>query len=476
MNDSSMNWRSRLRGTWRGSQRIAVAALALVIVAAGSWALGSMRQARPEPRGQAPPDDAGAATGPESMAGMSTGTMSMESGSSGGGSVHLSASQIRNFGITYDTVGVRPLTARLRTVGMVVVDETRFSQVAPRFDGYVERLYVEATGQQVRRGQPLMDVYSPELLAAEQELLVAADLDRSSRGSAIAGVPASSPKLATAAKRRLELLGISDAQIAEILRTGKPKRALTLYAPATGIVLQKNVVQGQAIQAGQTLYTIANLSQVWVEAQLREQDAGSIDVGAMASVRLAVFPGRPMIGRVAYLYPTLERQARTVTARIVIPNPERVLKPGMYATVALSTTARSALSVPASAVVRTDDRSIVFVDMGNGELMPHDVVVGRVAGEYAELLSGVDRGKRVVTSAQFLLYSESKIAEVMKSMIGQMGTAERGDMWNMPGMDMSGQQGGLPSPSRDSRGEGTNDKGAGMKGMKMPPPSAAPRR
>jgi Cu(I)/Ag(I) efflux system membrane fusion protein len=473
MNDSPMSWRSRLRGVSRGRQRITVA-LALVLVAGASWMLACKQESRAEARGRGGESKAGVATGSDSMPGMDVGRTSTRSGDSGRGSVHLSASQIREFGITYDTVGVRPFSAQLRTVGTVVVDETKLSQIAPRFDGYVDRLYVEATGQQVRRGQPLMDVYSPELLAAEQELLVAGNLERSLGESAIPGVPTSSPELVTAAKHRLELWGISDAQIAEILRTGKATRTLTLHAPTTGIVLQKNVVQGQAIQAGQTLYTIADLSDVWIEAQLREQDAGSVEVGAKATAQLASFPGRPVSGRVAYVYPTIEAQARTATARIVIPNPEGLLKPGMYATVALSTPSRSALSVPASAVLNTGDRSIVFVDMGKGELMPHDVVVGRVAGEYAEVLSGVERGQRVVTSAQFLLDSESNLAEVMRSMIGQIGATDTGDMQNMPGMDMSGQQGGMPSPRGDSAG--MNDKGADVKGMKAPPSPATPRR
>ena len=440
MSDSSTNPRSKFRLGSSFTRRAVVVSVALLLVAVATWALASTRRAGPGSRSQAGPDNGGASGGSEPMAGMDMSTTAMGSGGSGDGSVHLSASQIREFGITFDTVGVRPLTAQVRTVGTVVVDETRLSEVSPRFDGYVERLYVEATGQEVRRGEPLMDVYSPELLAAEQELLVAGNLERSLGKSAIPGVPASSPDLVTAAKRRLELWGISDAQIAEIIQTGKAKRALTLYAPTTGIVLQKNVVQGQAIQAGQTIYKIADLSDVWVEVQLREQDAGTIRTGSAATVNLAAFPGRPLRGHVAYVYPTLEAQARTVTARIVLPNPERLLKPGMYATVTLSTASTSALSVSASAVVNTVDRSIVFVDMGRGELMPHDVVIGRVAGEYAEVLSGLEPGQRVVTSAQFLLDSESNLAEVMKSMIGQMGTTDTGTgeapMKDMPGMTM----------------------------------------
>lgn len=442
MSDFFTRLRSKARAATRATRLSAVAAFVFILVAGAAWALASTTRDPDGVRGQPAPGSGSAAQGGlESMAGMDPDNMATMKDGSGNGSVQLSASQIREFGITYGTVSVRPLAALLRTVGTVVVDETKLSQFAPRFDGYVERLHVEATGQQVQRGQPLMDVYSPELLAAEQELLVADNLERSLGQSDIPGLPASSPQLVTSARRRLELWGISDAQIEEVLRTGRPKRALTLHATASGIVLQKNVVQGQAIQAGQTLYTIADLSDVWVEVQLREQDAGSVIAGSAATVNLVAFPGRPLAGRVAYVYPTLEAQARTVTARVVIPNPRRILKPGMYATVTLSAPSTPELSVPASAVVNTGDRSVVFVDMGKGKLMPHDVVIGRVAGEYAEVLSGLEQGQRVVTSAQFLLDSESNLGEVMKSMIGQLGTADMGTSGgpakDMPGMTMS---------------------------------------
>ncbi|HEX7942190.1 MAG TPA: efflux RND transporter periplasmic adaptor subunit, partial [Gemmatimonadaceae bacterium] len=297
--------------------------------------------------------------------------------------VHLTANQIRQFGITFGTAEMRPLESRVRTVGTVTVDETGLAQVVPRFGGFVERLHVDATGQPVRRGQPLMDVYSPELLAAEQELLVARNLERSIGESTVPGVPAGTPDLVAAAKRRLQLWDISEAQIEAILRTGEPRRTLTLYAPASGIVLEKNVVRGQAIQSGQMLYTIASLDDVWVEAALREQDAGAVRIGSAASVALAAFPGRPVRGRVTYIYPTLDSTARTIRARIEVPNPDGRLKPGMYATVELTTPTRTALAVPASAVVNTGERAVVFVDLGSGELAPREVVVGRVEGDYA---------------------------------------------------------------------------------------------
>lgn len=387
------------------------------------------------------------------------------------GNVQLTANQIRQFGVTFGGVEERTLRNTVRTVGTVAVDETKLSEVAPRFGGYVERLYVDATGQRIRKDQPLMDIYSPELVAAEQELFVAAKLQQSIGKSRVPGVPAPSTDLVAAARRRFALWDISDAQIDEILRSGRVQRTLTLHAPASGVVLEKNVVQGQAIQPGETLYRIANLGTVWIDVALREQDAGAVREGSRAVVELASYPGQPMDGRVAYVYPTLDSTARTVRARIEAPNSDGRLKPGMYATVTLTTPARRALAVPASSVLNTGERTLVFMDMGGGSLMPMDVVTGRTSGAYTEILSGLEPGQRVVTSAQYLLDSESNLAEVMKSMIGQMNTSDmksNGEMEGMPGMDMSGKQGGM-SPPMSNEGAEMNDKGAAMKGMSMPP-------
>jgi multidrug efflux pump subunit AcrA (membrane-fusion protein) len=391
--------------------------------------------------GQAPGEVAGGK-------GMDMGGMDM----SGDGTVQLTADQIRQFGVTFGGVEMRTLTAEVRTVGIVNFDETRMARIAPKFDGFVERLYVNITGQPVRRGQPLLEIYSPELVSAQEELLLAARLDRSLGESAVPGVPAGSPDLLAAARRRLRLWDISEGQIEDILLTGKVRRTLTLYAPVSGIVTERNVLQGQAVRAGENLYTIADLSEVWVEAELREQDAGSVREGSPATVELNAFPGRPLQGRVAYVYPTLQEQARTLKARIVISNPGGRIKPGMYANIRLSAPGRSALTAPTSAVVNTGVRTMVFMDMGDGKLMPMDVETGRVAGEFTEILSGLEPGQRVVTSAQFLLDSESNLGEVMKGMIGMGGSAGK----DMEGMDMSGGPGEMET------------KGADMKGMPMP--------
>ncbi|HET9796826.1 MAG TPA: efflux RND transporter periplasmic adaptor subunit [Gemmatimonadaceae bacterium] len=364
------------------------------------------------------------------------------SGTARGGTLTLTASQRRQFGVTFGTAEMRTLTSDTRATGIVTVDETRVTQVAPKFGGFVERLYVNATGQRVGRGQPLLEVYSPELVAAQQELLAAGQLEREIGRSAVPGVPGSTSDLVAAAKRRLQLWDISNAQIAEVLRTGRPRRALTLFSPASGVVLEKRVVQGQAIAAGESLYTIADLSGVWIDVQLRGIDAEAVRPGTAAEIQLAGLPGPWRIGRVSYVYPTIDTTSRALRARVVVANADGALKPGMYATVRLSTPRRSALTVPSAAVLRGGDRDVVFVDVGDGSLLPREVEIGGSAGALTEILGGLEPGQRVVTSAQFLLDSESNLGEVMKSMIAQMPAG---------------------------------DNGAGMRGMPTSPTAPAPR-
>lgn len=362
---------------------------------------------------------------------------------SGDGSVRLTANQLREFGVTFGTADVRTLQNQIRTTGVVTFDETRIAQVVPRFAGFVERLYVDFTGQPVRRGQPLLDIYSPELVAAQEELLIARRLERTMDQSGVPGVPAGSSNLLDAAIRRLRLWDISEAQIQDILQRGEVRRTLTLHAPATGVVIEKMVVAGQAVQSGEKLYVIADLTEVWVEAELRESDAGSVREGSGATLEFAAFPGRPREGRVEYVYPTLQDASRTISARIALANPNGRIKPGMYATVRFVSPGLSTLSVPAAAVIRTGERSVVFVDMGGGRLMPQDIETGQIGEQFVEVLSGLEPGQRVVTSAQFLIESESNIGEVMKAMMG-MG----GDMGDMEGMDM----GGMDMRSMDAKG------------------------
>ncbi len=385
---------------------IALASLSVTLLIAAGWVIARSR--RHAPASARSPQRIGA----DAMPGMDM---------TGKGSVRLTATQLRQLGVTFDVASVRALTSDARATGVVTFDETRTTQVALKFGGFAERLYVNATGQAVRKGQPLLEVYSPDLISAQQELLVAAQLQRDVGPGGVpdsSGVEGSS-SLADATKRRLRLWDVSDNQIDDVLRSGHVRRTITLYVPSSGVIAEKRVVQGQSIVAGEPLYTIADLSQLWLEIQLREADAAMIRIGTIADVELAAAPGRTLRGIVSFVFPTVDSMSRTVRARVVVPNADHLLKPGMYASVRLSTPARSALTVPTSAVLRTGERDLVFVDMGAGELMPQEVRLGRTGGQYSEILAGLAPGQRVVTSPQFLLDSEANLGEVMSGMMAQ---------------------------------------------------------
>jgi Cu(I)/Ag(I) efflux system membrane fusion protein len=408
----------------------------------------TFRHKTPPPPGSLPAGGAtsrAAAGQTDAMAGM---------GSDSAGSVVLTPQQISQLGVSFGTVALRPLSNEVRTVGTVVVNETRVAKVTPKFSGYVEKLYVNFVGQRVKRGEPLAAIFSPDLVAAEQELLVSARLSHTLGASTIPGVPGNTTDLLVAAKERLRLWDVSDEQINTVLASGSPMRTVSISSPASGFVMDKKVVQGQSIQAGEELYTIADLSDVWVEAQLREEDAGRVSLGATATLDFTSYPGRPFTGRVTYIDPMLGEQARTVKARITVLNTDARLKPGMYATVVLNSSTQSALTVPRSAVVQTGERALVFVDLGSGKLNAQTVRLGRTGGDYVEVLSGLASGQRVVTSAQFLIDSESNVAEVMRSMIG------------VPG------QGGATSKMTPGAKDALDAKGADMRGMPAISPPA----
>src|SRR5258708_8984862 len=337
-------------------------ALAGVLLAGIVWAMVASRRNE-----SIPPVARAKSSSASAMSGMSGMDMANN------GSAKLTAGQIRQFGVTFGTVDVRRLVTTARTTGIVAIDETRLVQVAPKFGGFVERLHANATGQPVRRGQALLDVFSPDLLAAQHELLLASQLQRELGRGAVPGVPGTGNDLVAAAKRRLRLWDVTEAQIDEVIRTGQPRRTLTLYAPAGGVVIGKQVVDGQSIMSGQPLYTIADLSAVWIDIQLREADAAAVRTGTAADIQITGLVGHPLKGRVAYVHPTPGSTSQRIRARVEVANTGGLFKPGMYATVQLITPTRTALTVPNSAVLRTGERNVVFVDMGGGSLMPHHV-------------------------------------------------------------------------------------------------------
>jgi Cu(I)/Ag(I) efflux system membrane fusion protein/cobalt-zinc-cadmium efflux system membrane fusion protein len=395
-------------------QRLIVVGSLGVLALIGVWAAAA--------RDRKPTSDAALRANRTAATGSMADMPGMNMGSDG--SVQVTAAQIRQFGITFGFVEERTMSSTLRATGAIVTPENRIVTVTTKVSGYVERLFVNSTGVPVSRGQPLFELYSPEIVAAQEELLLARRSDRVIGGSAVPGIPNASSDLLGSARRRLALLDVPEALIDDVLRTGRVHRTMTVFAPASGVVTEKAVVQGQGVNAGMMLFTLADLSAVWVEVEVREGDAGSLRAGQGVDVEVTGLPGRAFKGRIELIQPTVDAAARTVRARVAVSNPGMLLKPGMYATVNVLIPSRRTLTVPASAVISTGTRSLVFVDMGGGRLMPHDVEIGAATGEYTEVLSGLEPGQRVVTSAQFLLESESNIAEVMKSMMGQTGSSD----------------------------------------------------
>ncbi|HEV2131049.1 MAG TPA: efflux RND transporter periplasmic adaptor subunit, partial [Longimicrobiaceae bacterium] len=331
------------------------------------------------------------------MEGMEMGGMEMSGMQMGDGTVRIDPQMVRSLGITLATAELGPVRREIRTTGNVTFDETRLSTISPKFGGFVERLYVDFTGQAVRRGQPLLEIYSPELVSAQEELLAAARLERQLAQSAAPGVAERSGGLVEAARRRLLLWDISPAQIQQIERTGQVRRTLTLHAPFTGFVVEKNVQQGQSVQPGEALYRLADLAQVWVEADVYEQDLRFVRLGEPVSVEIAAYPAERFTGRVSYIYPEVRPDTRTARVRIQLANPGGRIKPGMFAMVQLDAPeAERALLVPRDAVMRTGTRDIVFVEQSPGTYELREVRVGSEVNGNVQIVSGLLAGERVV--------------------------------------------------------------------------------
>ncbi len=347
--------------------------------------------------------------------------------------VVLDAEAAQRIGVTLATVEERVLPVFVRTVGTVTYDETTLATVNPKIDGWVERLFVDFTGAPVREGDPLMEVYSPALVSAQEELLLAVRLALDAGEGRAAD---NARQLLEASRRRLAYWDIPEDEIQRIEESGVPSKTLTLRSPASGIVVEKNVVEGDRIMPGMTMYRIADLSRVWVEADVFEKDLGLVGVGQGALVSFESFPGRTFPGRIAYVYPTVSLQSRTGSIRIELENAALDFKPGMYAQVNLEALPSAAcLVVPRSAVILTGERALVFVSGPDGALRPREVTPGRTSGRFMELLDGVDPGERVVSSAAFLVDAESNLGTMTGGL--EMETTEDEGMAGMEGMDHS---------------------------------------
>lgn len=311
-------------------------------------------------------------------------------------------------GVRVGSVTEAPLQRTLRAVGRVAYDESKLTDVTLKVRGWITRLLVNETGQRVRQGQPLFQLYSPDLFSAQQDFLLA----RGGSGGAASG--AASPLLAQSARQRLHLLGLGDAEIDALERRGTPSESVPFPSPASGFVIEKAVVEGAAAEAGMRLYRIASLDSVWVEAELYEADLARVRAGERATVTLDYVPGRAYEGKVSYIYPFVDPVARTGRIRVVLANPALELRPGMYASVSLVSAPAPRLQVPVSAVVYTGPRRLVFLDLGAGRFRPQEIRVGAESGGMYEVLEGLKPGDRVATSGVFLIAAEARISTAAK--------------------------------------------------------------
>ena len=335
------------------------------------------------------------------------------------GQVHVDPAMARSLGMTVVAAELAPLARSIRTTGVVVYDETRLTTVAPKFSGFVEKLHVNFTGQAVRRGQPLLEIYSPGLVAAQEELLGALRMSEQLRESAAPAVVDRAASLVAAARRRLLLQDVSPAQVQEIERTRTVRRSLTMHAPFGGFVIELMVQAGQAVEAGMPLYRLADLSTVWVEADVYEQDLRFIALGDAAEVEISAWPREPFRGHVSYIYPDVQADTRTTKVRVALANPGGRIKPGMYATVGIDApVTENAVVVPRDAVMHSGTHAMVFVEEAPGMYRVREVTVGADAGGRTQVLSGLSAGERVVNRANFLLDSESRLLETMGPMPG----------------------------------------------------------
>jgi len=364
--------------------------------------------------------------------------------------VMLSAVDAARIGVTFAVATRGPMQREVRTVAQVSYDETRVASVALKVDGWVEQLDVNITGQAVRKGEPLLELYSPMLVSAQQELLVAHRLV-TEVGTGTPSARDGADHLLQAARQRLAYWDVPPQVIAAVEQSGQVRKNVPFLSPVGGIVVEKPVLAGQRVMAGEVLFKIADLSRVWLEGEVFEPDLPAARPGLEVTAEFPALPGEQRTGRITYVYPTLDPETRTGRIRVELSNPDLALKPGMYATIRFRAPAREALSVPRSAVLATGERTFVFVTDSDGMFTPRNVSIGTATDDWIEILSGLAPGERVVASGTFLLDAESNLGAIM------------GGMGNMPGMDVK-----APSAANAVR----DTAKAKMPGMAMPAESA----
>jgi len=326
---------------------------------------------------------------------------------------------MQNMGVRLGRVERRRLVKDIRTVGNITYDETKIFAVNTKFSGWIEKLYVDFVGDEVKKGQPLFDIYSPELVTAQEEYLLALEQYEHLSDSSYPKVRQVTEGLLKASRTRLQYWDLTDEQIAQLGSSGKTRKTLTVYSPATGVVTKKSAFEGHFVKEGEIQYEIVNLATVWVDVDIYEYELPWVKKGMPAEMKLAYIPGKPFKGKVLFIYPYLETKTRTARLRLQFANPNYELKPGMYADIFLkSTVAKNTLVVPQEAVIFSGIRRVVYVSLGEGKFEPREVKLGLEgnANEY-QVLDGLKEGEEIVLSAQFMLDSESRLQETIQKML-----------------------------------------------------------
>ena len=325
------------------------------------------------------------------------------------GSVQITPEKQQLIGVEYGTVEYETVKSSVRAVARVTLDETKIAKVHSKLEGWIDQVFVDFTGKQVHQGDPLLTIYSPEALATQQEYLLAIKAQHMMHDNPVHEMLGSTDNLVAAAKKRMELWDIGDNQIAEITASGVPLKNLTLTSPINGFVMERNVFAKQRIMPETALYTVADLSRVWVVADVFEYEASGVRLGMPAAMTLSYLPGRTFRGKVNYILPQVDAATRTIKVRIEFPNADFALKPDMYGEVEFQTGGGRRLVVPQTAVMNSGDRQVVFVDRSKGYFEPREVKLGGRSEGRVEILSGLQPGERIVISGNFLIDSESQL-------------------------------------------------------------------
>ena len=337
------------------------------------------------------------------------------------GIVTIAPERLQTIGVKYEPVARRPLEKIIRTVGRVAVDERKLAKVTIKFHGWIERLFVSATGDHVRKGQQLFTIYSPDLVATQEEYLLALQGRKQMGESEFPEVARGSQDLLEATKRRFQLWDITADHVRELEKTGKVLKALPIHSPITGTVIKKEALAGAHVDPGQELYTIADLSHIWILADIYEYELSFVKKEQKAAVTLSYDPSRVLTGQVGFIYPTLDPKTRTAKVRFEMDNADDTLKPDMYANVELRVSLGTKLAIPQEAIIESGQKQVVFLHHGGGKLEPRLIKTGVKTGEWSEVLEGLKEGEHVVTSANFLIDSESRLKSVVEGMGGMPG-------------------------------------------------------